>query len=182
MTSHLPPHQIQTQRLTLRSGRAGDGAALRDLIGVSLNEFFPWLSFSKELESIEKMEEVSQYCEDKFQAGEFYVWRAWESDEVMVGSVDLHSFDATNECCEIGYWLRTDRTGRGLAKEFVNAVIKVAHENLHVKRIEARCDVRNERAWRLAESLGFKLESIAENDGRDAAGQVCSHKIYVLHN
>jgi RimJ/RimL family protein N-acetyltransferase len=66
------------------------------------------------------------------------------------------------------------------AQEFVTAAIEIAHKILEVERIEARCDVRNERAWRLVERLGFTFEGIAHNDSRDAAGDLCSTKVYAL--
>jgi len=179
-SSIQPPHELQTKRLTLRSARTGDGLALHEAIGVSLKEFYPWLSFSSQLSDVETLERVSQIGEREFQKGESYVWRAWETNGVLVGSVDLHSINRTVPSCEIGYWLRSDRTGEGLAQEFVTAAVDIAHETLKVERIEARCDVRNERAWRLVERLGFAFEGIARNEDRDAAGELCSSKVYAL--
>ncbi len=178
--SSQPPKEIHTERLLLRSARAGDGGALRQAIAVSLNEFFPWLSFSAELGDPQTMERVSQLAERKFAEGEFYVWRAWDVDDVLVGSVDLHSFDRAVPKCEIGYWLRSDRTGRGLARELVSAVIEVAQRDLGVLRIEARCDERNERSWHLVEQLGFSFEGTLRHDERDAAGDLCSNRVYAL--
>ena len=175
-----PPHEIRTERLILRSARAGDGPALRLAIGVSLNEFFPWLSFSAQLDDHETLERVSQLAQSKFLEGEFYVWRVWEPDGLLVGTVDLRSTNRAVPSCEIGYWLRSDRTGRGLAQEFVTAAIEIAQKTLKVERIEARCDVRNEPSWRLVERLGFSFEGIARNDDRDAAGELCSTKVYAL--
>ncbi len=138
-----PPHEFRTERLILRSARAGDGPALRLAIGVSLNEFFPWLSFSAQLDDHETMERVSRLAQSQFLEGESYVWRVWEPDGQLVGSVDLHSIDRAVPSCEIGFWLRSDRTGRGLAREFATAAIEIAHKTLKVERVEARCDVRN---------------------------------------
>jgi ribosomal-protein-serine acetyltransferase len=175
------PHEIRTERLILRSGRAGDGPALHQALAVSLPDFFPWLSFSAQLADVATLERVSMQAQLKFVAGEFYVWRAWDPDgQTLVATVDLHSIDRSVPRCEIGYWLRSDRTGHGLAQEAVSAVIDVAWEHLRALRIEARCDVRNERSWRFAEGLGFAFEGIARNDDRDAAGALCSSKVYAL--
>lgn len=175
-----PAHELSTERVILRSARAGDGAALREAIGVSLDDFFPWLSFSKKLDDLETFENVSQLGERKFLEDEFYIWRVWEPNGSLVGSVDLHSINRAVPSCEIGYWVRSDRSGRGLAQEFVNAAIEIAQNTIKVERIEARCDLRNERSWRLAEKLGFEFEGLARNDSRDAAGELCSTKIYGL--
>ena len=73
-----PPQEIRTDRLLLRSARAGDGVALRAAIAVSLDDFYPWLPFSKALGDQETMERVSKLAEDSFDKDVFYVWRAWE--------------------------------------------------------------------------------------------------------
>ena len=175
-----PPHEIPTERLILRSARAGDGHALHEAIRVSIDDFFPWLSFSAQLGDHATMERVSRLAQEKFLANEFYVWRAWEPDGLLVGSIDLHSFNRNVPSCQIGYWIRSDRTGQGLAQEFVKAAVEVARSVLGVERIEARCDVRNKRAWRLVERLGFSFEGVARHDERDAAGELCSNKVYAL--
>ena len=175
-----PPQEIRTERLLLRSARIGDGVSLREAIAVSLDDFFPWLPFSKTLGDLEMMEKVSKLAQDRFAEDLFYVWRVWEPGGAMVGSVDLHGFDRAVPSCAIGYWLRSDRTGRGLAQEFVAAAVQVAQDVIGVERIEARCDVRNERSWRLVERLGFSFEGIARHDERDAAGELCSNRVYSL--
>jgi len=164
----------------LRSASADDGTALREAIAVSLADFFPWLSFSAQLSDHETMEPVSRLAQKSFREGDFYVWRVWEPHGLLIGSVDLHSINLDVPSCQIGYWLRSDRTGRGLAQEFVSAAIGIAQNVLKVERIEARCDVRNEHSWRLAERLGFAFEGTAFCDERDAAGELCSHQVYAL--
>lgn len=175
-----PPHEIRTKRLILRSARVGDGQELQNAISVSLKEFFPWLSFSAQLSDLETLEKVSLLGQTKFAENEFYVWRVWEPNGLLIGTVDLRPKDRSVPSFEIGYWVRSDKTGLGLAQEFVTAVIEIAQQTCKAERIEARCDVRNERSWRLAEKLGFTLEGIARNDSRDAAGKLCSTKIYAL--
>lgn len=175
-----PPHEFPTEHLTLRSARAGDGVALHAAIGASLPDMFPWLSFSKSLSDIETMEDVSVLGQRSFADNEFYVWRAWNANGVMVGSVDLHQINLSVPSCEIGYWLHSEHTGRGLAQEMVQATIDIARQSLGVVRIEARCDERNTRSWRVAERLGFALEGIARQDSRDAAGKLCDTRIYAL--
>lgn len=41
MTVAKPPKELRTDRLLLRSARAGDGVALHDAIRVSLADFYP---------------------------------------------------------------------------------------------------------------------------------------------
>ncbi len=175
------PEEIRTQRLLLRSGRSGDGPALHAAIETSLPDLFPWLWFSARLSDAETLERVSREAHEKFAAREFFLWHAWEPDgETMIGMVDLHAIDWDVPSCEIGFWMRSSHAGRGLALEAVRAVIQVAWEHLGALRVEARCDTRNKRAWQLVERLGFEFEGVARHDDRDAAGVLCSTRVYAL--
>ena len=173
------PREIVTERTVLRSARPGDAPALHEAIATSRAEFFPWLSFSAKVPQLDTLERVSREAGEEFDQGTFYVWRVWEPDgSTMIGTVDLHGIDRDVPKCEVGYWLRTSHTGRGLAREAVAAVMDVARESLGAVRIEARCDPRNERSWRLAERLGFTFEGVARHDDRDAAGELCDTRVY----
>ncbi len=173
------PMEIRTERIWLRSGRPGDEQALLEAIDSSLPELFPWTSFSAKPSDLATLEEVCRRSAEKFAAAEFFVWRLWEPDgRTMIGTVSLHSIDRAVPSAELGFWMRTSHTGKGLAREAVEAVLEVAWRDLDALRIEARCDTRNERSWRLVERLGFELEGIARNDDRDAAGELCSTRVY----
>jgi len=60
---------------------------------------------------------------------------------------------------EIGYWLRSDMTGRGFVSEAVRAVLDVASSLSKVARVEIRCDARNLPSAAVPRRLGFALES-----------------------
>ena len=62
----------------------------------------------------------------------------------------------------------------------MRAALEIAWRDLEVVRIEARCDERNERSQRLVERLEFAYEGTARNDDRDAAGALCSTRVYAL--
>jgi RimJ/RimL family protein N-acetyltransferase len=67
---------------------------------------------------------------------------------------------------EIGYWLHSDYTGRGLATEAVVALADFAFETLEAQRVEIRCDAGNERSAALARRAGFPLEATLHNHER----------------
>lgn len=175
-----PPAEYRTDRLVLRAAHPSDAPALQKALRVSREDFFPWLSFSAKESDLQTLDKVSRLGAESFHNDEFYVWRVWSTDGVMVGSVDLHSIDRSVPCCEIGYWVRSDYAGQGYAREFVQAALRIAQRDLKMLRVEARCDVRNARSWRLAERLGFRFEGTATNDSRDAAGDLTSTRIYAL--
>jgi RimJ/RimL family protein N-acetyltransferase len=59
---------------------------------------------------------------------------------------------------EVGYWLRRDATGKGLATEMASAMIQVAFTFDKVKRMDLYCKPENERSAAVARRLGFTFE------------------------
>lgn len=74
----------------------------------------------------------------------------------MIGNVYLGRRDF--EAREIGYVFNRNYWGRGYAAESCAALIQQAFAG-GVHRIYAECDPRNERSWKLLESLGFRREA-----------------------
>ena len=61
---------------------------------------------------------------------------------------------------EIGYSLRSDRWGRGLAREALQLALAHAFDTLGLRRVEADIDPRNTASCGLAERLGFVREGL----------------------
>lgn len=75
-----------------------------------------------------------------------------------IGSCSLFRFDARHRRAEVGYALRSDRWGRGLATEAVALALDWGFRTLALHRIEAGIDPRNDASRRLLERLGFRRE------------------------
>jgi RimJ/RimL family protein N-acetyltransferase len=58
---------------------------------------------------------------------------------------------------EIGYWLASDVTGRGLMTRVVSALVDAAREVDGVRQVEIKCDVANERSGAVPRRLGFRI-------------------------
>ena len=79
---------------------------------------------------------------------------------------------------EIGYWVRSDRVGRGYASESTWVLARHAFDVLQANRVELRMDNRNERSWSVAERLGFSLEATLRNEVRVADGSLRDTRMY----
>jgi RimJ/RimL family protein N-acetyltransferase len=86
---------------------------------------------------------------------------------IEVGATGLHRIDWRVPKFEIGYWLRTTYTGRGLMTEAVLKLTEFAFETLKAHRVEVRCDERNTRSAAVAQRCGYSLEGILRHNGRD---------------
>jgi RimJ/RimL family protein N-acetyltransferase len=81
----------------------------------------------------------------------------------LLGATGLNRIDSVGRWANLGYWLRTDAAGCGLATEAAAAVARFGFEDLRLRRIEIVADVENFASRRVAEKIGAALEGIARN-------------------
>ena len=84
-----------------------------------------------------------------------------------------------NSVAEIGYWIRSDETGRGICTEAVAHLLGVGFEELGLHRVTLRIAVGNRPSERIAEKLGFLEEGTLREDVKIGARWV-DHTIWGL--
>lgn len=82
-----------------------------------------------------------------------------ESGDV-IGSVGLHWLDAEHGVAEVGYWVRREARGRGVATRATRLVSAWAISSCGMKRVQLRADSRNVASQRVAEAAGFQREGV----------------------
>jgi RimJ/RimL family protein N-acetyltransferase len=75
-----------------------------------------------------------------------------------IGMVNYHKVDLAHRHADIGYLLRRDRWGQGLAREAVSAVLGHCFAKLKLHRVQAIIDPDNTASRKLVEALGFTHE------------------------
>jgi len=81
-------------------------------------------------------------------------------DDTVIGTVALFRFEPRHRRAEIGYSLRSDYWGQGLASEAVTVMLDWAIRTLGLHRVEADIDPRNEGSRKLLARLGFASEGV----------------------
>ncbi len=82
-----------------------------------------------------------------------------ESSEV-IGSVGVHWLDLEHGVAEVGYWVRREARGRGVATRATRLVARWAIAGCDMKRLQLRADLRNVASQRVAEGAGFHREGV----------------------
>lgn len=173
------PEAFETERLVVRAPRWGDGAALTAAIRESIVELQPWMPWAKELPSLESSEENCRRARLRFlERSDLRLHVFLKDGGTFVGSSGLHRIDWEVRRFEIGYWVRTPVSGRGYVTEAVDGITRFAVDHLAARRIEIRCDTRNERSRRVAERLGFTLEGVMRANTLDVAGELADTAVY----
>ena len=148
----MPAPTLTTARLVLRQLREDDAAALFPVLSDA--EVMTWWSSGPH----QSVAETEAYLEINAAEGEGY--QCWsitvQDDDSAVGWVILS--DGKPGVAEIGYILRRDRWGAGIAKEAVAGVIEHGFCDMDLRRIVADSDPENDGSIALLGRLGFTRE------------------------
>lgn len=97
----------------------------------------------------------------------------------IVGGFGLHDRRGPG-VLEIGYWVRSDRTGRGYATAATRALTCVALDTCpDIDRMEIRCDPANLASAAIPTKLGYRLDRVDPSE-IEAAAQTGSQQVWVL--
>ncbi|MCB0042546.1 MAG: GNAT family N-acetyltransferase [Caldilineaceae bacterium] len=78
----------------------------------------------------------------------------------FLGSCGLSGLLRDHRRAGLGYWIRSDRTGRGFATDAARTVMHFGFTELGLNRVELECAVDNVASRRVAEKLGAVQEGI----------------------
>ncbi|MEO5535175.1 MAG: GNAT family N-acetyltransferase [Pseudolysinimonas sp.] len=148
------PDPLLSERLELRTHRVDD---LDDLLvfhsDAEVIRYIPWPVRTRDETAVALERKLGQVVARE--SGEWIVRAIVErTTGVVIGEVLLKREDATT--AEIGYVIRRDRWGHGLASEAVRTMIEAAVPSLGLTELVAMVEAENHDSLRLLERLGFK--------------------------
>jgi RimJ/RimL family protein N-acetyltransferase len=95
----------------------------------------------------------------KFDLGTEFVYGIFDRAEAaVVGGTGLHT-RVGDDAFEMGYWIRVDRAGQGLATEATAALTRVAFELCGADRVDIRTDPANAASRAVPRKLGYVEEA-----------------------
>lgn len=162
----MPRPKLETDRLILQRFTRRDAVTLDDAIRVSLTDLNQWLPWAR---MDYASGDTSAFIRDSIQA-----WkedRAWDFSIRLlddpgrhVGNVSLWTVSKLGKIAEIGYWVRSDETNRGICTEAVDRLLGEAFGSLGYHKVVLRIAVGNEASDRVAEKLGFTKEGVLREE------------------
>lgn len=86
---------------------------------------------------------------------------AVEMNGELIGGCGAHrATDVEAHTAEIGYWLRVDSWGKGIATEVIERLVRFVSEETDIEQVTARCFGWNPASARVLEKLGFRQEGL----------------------
>jgi ribosomal-protein-serine acetyltransferase len=178
--SEIRSRPVETDRLLLVPVDPGDGPELWLAVDGSrsaLQPWLPWVAFNTDPASSTRFAEACASDWDYGRAVRFAIRD--RATRTFLGVVGLETCVHTHRSAELGYWLRTDVTRRGLMTEAARAAIDFGFEGMHAHRIRVAAGTGNQRSLNVIRRLGFRFEGIAR-EAEWCDGRWLDHNVFAL--
>lgn len=152
---------VEGERVYLRVPQIKDFPAWREVRGASRAFLSPWEPIwpADDLTRSAFRRRLRRYAHDMLtdEAYPLFVFR--RSDHQLLGGLTFSNVRrGVCQAASLGYWMGAAYAGQGFMKAAVTAILPVAHEVLHLHRVEAACMPMNQPSIRLLEGCGFVRE------------------------
>jgi len=139
-----------------------DAEPLYKLVESSRKELGPWLPWANKMSSakdeLDFLEEVSVH------AGEGKSLNlVLRYQNRPAGMISFNGFDELSHSSDVGYWLNTADTGKGIVGKALQGILKIGFEKLGLNKIIIEAAVENERSNQVAQRAGFHLDGVSRS-------------------
>ena len=168
------PTQLEAESIRLRPLSVDDVTNMHAAATESAAELettVPWFSRGMTLESFRSF---AAWAEEAWDRGEHYELSILAEDGAYLGSAGL-TVDARTMTANLQYWVRTSRTGRGVASEAARLVSRWATETLGLQRVEIFISDHNVASQMAARKSGAHFEGVLRSKIRWAERPYDAH-------
>lgn len=167
----IPPDSLSVDDVTVRRWNEDDVAPLDEMVISSLDHLRPWMPWvqAEPLSITDRAEKVTGWVRS-WDAAQDFTYAIVDSGGGLLGVCGLRRC-AEPDGLEIGYWVRSGRTGEGIATDAVRALIQCAFSIDGVSFVEIHHDAANVASSRVPAKVGFTRVS-QRPDEPSAPGEV----------
>lgn len=126
----------------------------------SIAELTPWMPWCHPQYSIHEARSWLKAQVQAFNERKWFEFAIVDTDGSYLGQCGLNQFDEANRRCNLGYWIRSPATGRGVATRAVVMARNWAFEHTNLARIEIVVAAGNRASQRVAEKAGAEREGL----------------------
>ena len=156
---------LKSRDIHLRFLRKSDAARVFDAIEESRKELERHVTGPSRLHLVPEVEQLVERAKQQRKARQGYFLGIFASaTNQYVGYVNLHGISARIRSGEVGYWVRTSQTGKGIATTATALIVLFGFTELKLHKIVLRAAVDNPASWRIADKLGFVYEGTQRHE------------------
>jgi ribosomal-protein-serine acetyltransferase len=162
----VPRPELENSRLILQRFTRRDAATLDEAIRVSLpelNQWLPWarLDYTPSDTNAFIRESIQAWKEER--AWDYSI-RVKEDPRRHLGNISLWTVSKLGKIAEIGYWVRSDETNRGICTGAVELLLEETFDSMRYHKVVLRIAVGNDASDQVARKLGFTREGVLREE------------------
>ncbi len=143
---------LETRRCVLREAVLSDLDVFYEIYGQpSVARYMEALSVNYQ----EEREKLRSYIKNQYDFYGFGTWTITDFDDNIIGRAGLNISKTTGNV-QLGYLIREEYQGQGIAMEVCLAILQYAKKVLEITEVELEVDGDNQASLKLAKKLGFK--------------------------
>ena len=140
---------------------AEDIQVVFEAVRESINEVAPWLPWCHTDYKIEETTAFIMARDEAWKNDTEYAFGVFDvKTQKFLGGVGLSQVNRIHQMANLGYWVRTSSTGRGVASSAARLAARFGFEELKLQRIEILVATGNNASQRAAEKVGAIREGV----------------------
>ncbi len=147
--------------VVLRPYQADDVFPLYEAAVESIAEIYPWMPWCHPGYTVEDSRSWVLSRLDAWGKPDYDFVIIEQATGRLLGAVGINQINRVHDFANLGYWVRSSATGRGIAVMATRLCARFGFEELKLHRLEIVVDVDNRRSQRVAEKAGATREGIA---------------------
>ncbi len=153
--------ELSDGQILIRPYRAEDTSAVYEAVRESIKEISVWMPWCHPDYAIEETTAFITSREEAWANDREYTFGIFDmGTRDFLGSTGLNFVNRVHNCANLGYWVRSSATGRGVASSAARLVARYGLEHLGFQRIEILAAVGNLPSQRAAEKAGALREAV----------------------
>ena len=157
------PNEVQLTdgSLLLRPYRPSDAEPLYKAVRESLPELLPWMPWAHPDYSLEESKKWIELCAQTWAKGKEYNFVILDAKtSSLLGGCGLNQVKRRAHSANLGYWVRSKCTRKGVATAAALLVARFGFAELKLTRIEVGAATGNVASQRVAEKIGAIRQGI----------------------
>ena len=138
-----------------------DAPLLKEAVDASLEHLRPWMPWIRaEPQTVAEKIDLLRSFRAQFDRDENYIYGVFDrAGTRLLGGSGLHT-RVGEEAFEIGYWVRVDAVGQGIATEVAAVLTRAGFEHARAQRIDVKVEPQNEGSLAVPRKLGYLEEGV----------------------
>ena len=149
--------------VAIRRFRSDDAEALLEAAVESQEQIFPWLPWCHEGYVLDDSRAWIERCAATWESRSEYQFAIVDGADRLLGGCGLNQIRPEHRVANLGYWVRTSATRRGVATAAVAKLAEFAFGETDLARLEIVVDLQNVASHRVALKSGALREGVAHD-------------------